>query len=160
MKRVCFINDYVVRYGSGSLPGLKHKIRRLKRLEIKIRFQDRDKNGAALVWDSFFDLRDPPAGKAKYTLSVLASLNREALKSVIDEYFARVYFEFFNDNDISAANVYDPETLAKLDLPFYAGAGDIKKRFRELAKIYHPDAGGDTVRFVELMEVYRKLARQ
>jgi len=33
----------------------------------------------------------------------------------------------------------------------------VKKRFRELAKIYHPDVGGDAVKFIELMTLYRRL---
>jgi len=38
-----------------------------------------------------------------------------------------------------------------------AGAEDVKRRFRELARQTHPDAGGDAARFIELMEDYRKL---
>jgi len=34
---------------------------------------------------------------------------------------------------------------------------DIKRRFRELAKKYHPDCGGDSERFIELIGVYEQL---
>jgi DnaJ-class molecular chaperone len=36
---------------------------------------------------------------------------------------------------------------------------EIKKRFRELAKQYHPDLGGESERFIDLMDVYEELTR-
>jgi curved DNA-binding protein len=53
--------------------------------------------------------------------------------------------------------VYDAVRLDNMDLPFDADESEIKRRFRQLAKIHHPDAGGDAGRFIELMELYRKL---
>jgi DnaJ-class molecular chaperone len=47
--------------------------------------------------------------------------------------------------------------LQKLDLPANATSSDIKKRFRQLAKQKHPDYGGNSAQFIELMEIYRKL---
>jgi DnaJ-class molecular chaperone len=47
--------------------------------------------------------------------------------------------------------------LAQLGLPYDADKNTIKKRFRELAKKYHPDTGGDSMKFIQLMESYRKL---
>ena len=54
-------------------------------------------------------------------------------------------------------DVYDPQLLALLGLPPYAGIAEIKQRFRALAKQYHPDYGGDAERFIELVGVYERL---
>lgn len=137
---------------------LKRRIRKLKHIENKIRYQGEIQAGASLVWDTLFDLHDVPLGKAKYTLSELASMNREEYKRVVDEFFALVYFEFYKENGIQfLVKTYDPAVLAQLDLPFNADESDIKKKFRELAKKYHPDTGGDAAKFIELMKVYEKL---
>ena len=138
-----------------TLDELKRKIRKLKRLEKIIRFQGEVRAGASLVWDSFFDLREASAKKAKYTIETLSSMSREEYKGIVDEYFARVYYEYYRENGITVT-AYDPEVLAQLNLPFDADERDIKKRFRELAKKYHPDTGGDAAKFIELMKVYEK----
>jgi len=135
----------------------KRKVRKLKIVEKKIRFGDDTSAGAALVWDSFFDLRDPPASNARYTLASLALMNREDYKRVVDEYFACVYYELYKENGIFRIATYDPFVLAQLGLPFNAEMHEIKKRFRELAMLYHPDTGGDSARFIELMKIYEKL---
>jgi curved DNA-binding protein CbpA len=36
---------------------------------------------------------------------------------------------------------------------------DIKRRFRELALKYHPDRGGDSEKFIEILDVYKKLTQ-
>ena len=50
------------------------------------------------------------------------------------------------------SHLYNPELLNWTGLPPNAGSAEIKKKFRELAKKNHPDAGGDESRFIELME--------
>lgn len=140
------------------LDDLKRKLRNLKRLELKIRFGGTRRPGKALIWDDFFDLSETGAGKAKYSLKSIASMDHEAFKSVISDYFSRVYFEYYMENGLAGARrLYDPDALSKLGLRFDADKDEIKKRFRELAKIYHPDAGGDAAMFIELMENYKKL---
>ena len=143
---------------AADLNGLKRRLRKLKRLEATIRFQGVATAGTSLVWDRFFDLHDAPAGKAKYTLPVLAAMGRAEYRSVIDAYFAHVYFEFYKENGITAAAAYDPAILALLDLPFNADENDVKRKFRELAKKYHPDTGGNEAKFIELMKLFEKLA--
>ena len=134
---------------------LKRKIRELKRVEAAIRFSG---GGAgAYVWDRFFDLRDGPDGRGKYALSALSAMDRGAYRRAIDEYFAMVYFEYYRENGLTAIAAYDPELLARLGLPFDSDEGAVKKRFRELAKTYHPDVGGDADKFIELMQIYGKL---
>jgi len=140
------------------LNNLKRRIRKLKRLEIQIRFQGAARSGAVLAWDDLFDLHNTPTGKAKYSLVALSTLSQEEYKHIVDEFFARVYFELYKESGIAPDHVFDPGVLALLDLPFNADGQDIKKRFRELAKKHHPDAGGDASRFIELMDAYRKLS--
>lgn len=135
----------------------KHKLRELKHLEAKLR-QGEHTAPLSLVWDSFFDLKEAiPTGKAKYPLQVLLRMSRDQYKAVLDEYWSFVYFELFQQEDSQLHIEYDSQTLLQLDLPFDADEQAVKKRFRELAKRYHPDAGGDAAKFVELMAAYRKL---
>jgi hypothetical protein len=139
------------------LDDLKRRVRKLKRIEVKIRFQGEMKPNVILAWDSLFDLHDVPYGKAKYSLSALSAMNREEYKHVVDEFFALVYYKYYRENGIAFLKAYDPGTLSLLDLPFDADEQDVKRRFRELAKEYHPDMGGDASKFIELMKVYEKL---
>lgn len=147
---------------------IKRKIRKLKKLEIKIRFAgicyEDSKQGlivkpqsANLVWDEFFDLHNVCTGKAKYPISRLASMNKDEFKNVVSEFFFCIYYRFYKENGIVNIPLYDPDILAQMGLPIDADGNQIKKKFRELAKKYHPDTGGDNVRFIELMENYRKL---
>ncbi len=144
---------------------IKRKIRNLKKLELKIRFHIVDfsesnsklnvlsKNSKiSLVWDEFFDLRENSAKTVRYPISQLAKMNKEELKNVISEFYYGVYYKLYEENGILARGLYDPEILAQFGLPFDADTGAIKKRFRELAKKYHPDAGGDSGKFIEIME--------
>jgi len=45
-----------------------------------------------------------------------------------------------------------------LGVPENASEEEIKKRFRELAKKYHPDLGGDPEKFKKILEAYRVLS--
>jgi len=136
---------------------VKRKLRKLKQMELKIRFPGGDAAHRELVWDRFFDLRGKGGASGKYTLAQMAVLGREAYRRVVEEYFARVYYELYRENGLTEKGAYDPELLSRLGLPAMAGAEDVKRRFRELARQTHPDAGGDAARFIELMEDYRKL---
>ena len=144
---------------SNNIYETKRKVRKLKTVEKKIRFGNETRIGVSLVWDSFFDLHDSSVSTARYTLSILALMDREDYKRVVDEYFANVYYEYYKENGIVHTATYDPSILAQLELPFNAEIHDIKKRFRELAMIYHPDKGGDPARFIDLMKIYEKLRK-
>jgi len=87
-------------------------------------------------------------------------MNKDEIKDVINEYFYNVYYRFYMENGITDVPLYDPEILAQMGLPINADSSEIKKRFRELAKKYHPDTGGDSVKFIELMENYRSLIKK
>ncbi len=137
---------------------LKRKLRDLKKLELSIRFKDRPlPQDVKLVWDVFFSTGSRAQTGVKHSLSQLEKLEREDLKTVFEEYFYRVYYQRYQENGLRQADVYDPQLLSLLGLPPYAGGDDIKKRFRELAKKYHPDLGGDSDKFIELMNAYEQL---
>jgi len=82
------------------------------------------------------------------------SHERADYKGVIEEFFFRLYYQSYKENGMSIGDVHDPQLLALLGLPPYAGLQDVKKRFRELAMLYHPDHGGDGEKFLELMDTY------
>lgn len=54
-----------------DLDTLKRKIRKLKRFEIKIRFNNNANIAISLIWDDFFDLHEQPRYKTKYTLNMI-----------------------------------------------------------------------------------------
>lgn len=147
---------------------LKRRIRKLKKLELKIRFPDiqnqkgtpgcdRIPKGAVLIWDEFFDLHDIPAKNVKYPIKRLAAMNKDELRDMMAEYFYQVYYRSYREHGLTEVPLYNPDILAQLGLPGYADSSEIKHKFRELAKRYHPDTGGDSSKFIELMENYRKL---
>lgn len=136
---------------------IKRRVRELKKLEIKIRFGGLQQYARNMVWDTFFNLHEPPSSNAKHTLPALLIMTRDEYKAVIDEFFAKVYYEFYKENGITGTKSYDPAVLAHLGLPHTADKKDIKKKFRELAKEYHPDSGGCSKKFIKLMNIYKKL---
>jgi len=137
---------------------IKRKVRKLKKLEVRIRFNGINDSGRDLIWGHFFELRETNDSRAKYSLRMLASMNQEEYENVINEYLSFVYYELYKKNGISSEEgIYDPGILSRLDLPINADENNIKKRFRALAKKYHPDAGGDAAMFIELRENYNKL---
>lgn len=145
--------DYTIR-----LDEIKRKVRKLKKLEVRIRFNGIIQPGSNLIWDHFFELSGKRNGRAKYSLYVLASMSQEEYSHVIDEYISMIYSELYKEYHTSGeVGVYNPVILSRLDLPSNADEATIKKRFRELAKKYHPDTGGNAEKFIELMEDYKRL---
>lgn len=148
---------------------LKRKIRKFKNLEMKIRFSHLDapheRNKVArvdrpnmpLVWDEFFDLHESSAKNVKYPMSRLAEMDKEAFREVVSEFFYHVYHRMYEENGLAFVHAYDPETLAQMGLRYDADSAAVKKKFRELAKKHHPDMGGDSAGFIELMEKYKRL---
>jgi hypothetical protein len=144
-----------------STDSLKRKLRHLKKLELALRFRHRPPpESPVLVWNSFFSTKMQASPPVRYSLERLSQMSLEEQKQVFEEYFYWVYFRYYEENGLTADNLYDPQLLALLGLPPYATLADIKKRFRELAKRHHPDYGGDSEKFIELMQVYEKLTGQ
>lgn len=141
-----------------DLDQLKRKLRELKKLEMAIRFEGLPSDRrTGLVWSAYFSTKDQYDSKVKYNLSTLSAMDRQQIKKVFDQYFAEVYYRKYRENGITFSDLYSPELLSILGLPPGSGEHDIKKRFRELAKIHHPDHGGDQDKMVELLEAYRRL---
>ena len=137
---------------------LKRKLRQLKKLEITVRFKDRSTpENRKLIWDVFFSTKAEDDVSVKYPLSQLLEMDRQGLKQVFEEYFCRVYFQNYKENGLAMADVHDPQLLSLLGLSPYASSQDIKRRYRELAKKYHPDHGGDAEKFIELLGIYERL---
>ncbi|HHU77945.1 MAG TPA: J domain-containing protein [Clostridiales bacterium] len=137
---------------------LKRKLRQLKKTEARIRFGDAGDTGSRkYVWNDFFSLKDMHDNSVRYSMHELLGMDRQQLKDVFDEYFYFVYYQYYKENGIMPQGVYDINLLASLNLPPDASTEMIKKRFRELAKKYHPDHGGDSRKFISLVETYRKL---
>jgi hypothetical protein len=140
------------------IAALKRTLRELKQLEVKLRSRYRPlPPDAELVWNLFFSTRSENDPRCKYPLARLQKMDRPQLKAVYEEYFFHVYYQMYRENGLTLAEVYDPHLLSLLGLSPYAGMDEIKQRFRELAKLYHPDRGGDSEQFIRLMETYEQL---
>ncbi len=145
---------------------LKRKLKGLRQAEIAIRFGHREMDARqrdarlSLVWNEFFALKPGPHTNARYTLDELVRLEHEQLKQIYADYFAFVYFQYYKENGLAIETAFDPRLLAQMGLPPTATGEDIRRRFRELAKKYHPDLGGDSRQFIELMGVYNQLTRR
>lgn len=141
-----------------SIAELKRKLRDLKRLEVHLRF-DGDINRAQgkLIWDDFFSLKSSPKMTSKYGLQKLAKMDRDQFKKILSEFYYYMYFRIYQEKGLFYINIYDPNLLESLGLPMNATEKEIKIRFRELAKKYHPDLGGDAEKFIQLMDVYEQL---
>lgn len=140
---------------------IKRKLRKLKKHEIKIRFNSDKVDGRtyakSLVWDEFFDLREKNTREVKYPINKISAMNKDEYRSVVDEFFFHLYYRFYKENGLTNILMYDPDILSQLDLPLHSDDVAIKKKFHELTMKYHPDTGGDAAKFIELIENYRKL---
>ena len=159
--------------GGGKVPQdnckydeIKRKLRELKKLEMKLRSSNfdlqknsknslREAENTELVWNKFFDLKNETAKNVKYSIMELSEMTKDEFKDVITEYFYYVYYCFYKESGLIDYSTIDAEILTQLGLPIYADNTEIKRKFRELAKTYHPDNGGDSAKFIEIMEQYK-----
>lgn len=102
-----------------------------------------------LIWNTYFDLKKPYKGRAKYTLDDLIKMSHSEFEEVINEYFSSILERFCKQRDDIICPI--------LNIPMNSDISVIKKRFRELAKTMHPDTGGSHEDFLALYEVYEKL---
>lgn len=137
---------------------LKRKLRQLKKVESKIRFGYGEENRyTKYVWDEYFSTRQENNQNIKYPLPKLLMMDKQAMKEIFEEYFYCVYFQKYKENGLSFDDIYEPGVLSVLGLKPGASAEDVRKRFRELAKKYHPDMGGSSQKMIELLDAYHKL---
>ena len=137
---------------------MKHKLRQLKKLEAQIRFKSLPSaQNKKYIWNEYFTTKDESDSSVRYNMKSLLEMDHERLKAVFDEYFYNVYFQYYKENGIAAEGMYDTSLLATLGLPPNSSMDDIKSKFRELAKKHHPDLGGDSDKFIELINIYKKL---
>jgi DnaJ-domain-containing protein 1 len=137
---------------------LKQKLRQLKKFEAQIRFENlQSEQYKQYIWNEYFSTKDENDSSVKYNMKCLLEMKHEKLKEVFNEYFCHVYFQHYKENGISTEGMYDSSLLSRLGLPPDASIDLIKSRFRELAKKHHPDTGGESGAFIELVEIYKKL---
>ncbi|MBN2878701.1 MAG: DnaJ domain-containing protein [Clostridia bacterium] len=139
---------------------IKKTLRSLKKAEIRIRCIDCPECGdkrESLVWDEFFDIKDSCKKPARYTLMQLAEMEKQGFKKAIEEFYWNVYYRLYKESYLEGGEVNSAQLLYRLGLPEYADIADIKSRFRELSRKYHPDAGGTEEEFIELYNIYEEL---
>ncbi|WP_105615550.1 J domain-containing protein [Vallitalea okinawensis] len=137
---------------------MKKKLRDLKKLEIKIRFSSQNiQANKVLVWNDFFSTKNVYDKEVRYNIAFLYECSHEEMKAIVDEYFAYVYYTYYRESGIILDEVFEPRILNKLGLPPTATWEEVKEKFRALAKIHHPDQGGNAKKFMEVYEAYKKL---
>lgn len=138
---------------------IKKKLRTLKQQEIGIRtnYGDTGVNGIRLIWDQYFSTKTIDDQTVKYSLKKLSRMNHDDRKAVFDAFFCSVFIQHYKENGIPITDMFDMGLLSYFGLPATATMEDIKSRFRYLAKINHPDKGGNSDVFIEILEAYEQL---
>ncbi len=135
------------------------KLRQLKKQEISIRFAYRPmQEGIALVWSQFFSTdSNNNSNNATYSLASLMDMTHDDRKEVFTCYFFAVYHQYYKENGLPLTQLFDQVHLEALGLTAPVTEEQIKKRFKDLAKLHHPDKGGDSSIFIEILDAYEKL---
>lgn len=141
-----------------DVPKLKHKLRQLKKVEDKIRFEHvSNTSSKKYVWNEYFSTKSIDDSTVKYPMRKLLDFDKQELKEVFEEYFYSVYFRKYQDMGLYFDEIQDPSILSYFGLAPGASVEDIKKKFRELAKKYHPDYGGSNEKMIEILDAYHRL---
>lgn len=129
---------------------VKRILRDLKKKELRMirGFLGVENVSMPLVWNQFFELKKPYKGRARYTFDDVLCMTDKVFEDLMDEYFNAIVNRFFCEE----VNNIHPVLKLPADADFEA----VKKRFRELAKIAHPDVGGTQEEFLALYEAYEE----
>lgn len=130
---------------------LKRKLRNLKKDEERMvcGLLGVQQISFPLIWNQYFDLNGSNRSKAKYTFNDLKKMSQDEFDEVVNDYFFSI-LEYF-------CRIRNHNICPILNIPNDSDISVIKKRFRELAKTMHPDAGGSQEDFIQLYEVYEQL---
>lgn len=141
-----------------NIDELKHKLRKFKKFELDLKTRNHfEKKSSTLIWNKFFSTNSFNDSSVKYSLCELLKMDPIKIKEIINEYFYEVYYHQYIESGLSSKDMFDPKLLALMGLPLASSIDDIKSKFRELAKKFHPDTGGNADKFIELMKAYEKL---
>lgn len=136
---------------------LKRKLRELKEFEKRIRFTSSSNiQNEDFIWHHFFSCKIPPEKNIRFPINYLLRIDHKTRREIFEEFFLQVYLTQFRQSNSFA---FDSQLLAELGLLPSAGMEEIKKRFRELSKKYHPDLGGDNHKMAKLIDTYNKLVK-
>ena len=138
---------------------IKKKLRTLKQQEIGIRtnYGAIEASGIRLIWDQYFSTKTIDDQTVKYSLKKLSEMNHDERKEIFDAFFCSVFIQHYKENGIPVTDMFDMGLLSYFGLPATATMEDIKSRFRHLAKINHPDKGGNSDVFIEILDAYEQL---
>lgn len=140
---------------------LKRKLRELKKAEKRIRFSYKAPLAMKkYVWDDYFSTKSFNELTVKYPLWKIIKFTEQEFEEIFEEYFYSVYFQQCKENGLSLDDIYNVEILSVFGLNPGATIDDVKKKFRELAKKYHPDRGGDNDKMIEIINAYHKLTNK
>lgn len=124
-----------------------------------------DKHITEKFWsEPFFNECSVQAKIAQFYLSThnFKEIDEESLKKILDNFFHFFAGSFRSKNPITWSgekiknflNFYSFSSLEELKI---AGGGELRKRFLEMAKHFHPDMGGSQERFRQAREYYENL---
>lgn len=101
-----------------------------------------------------------PDGPAPTLDGVLIEAAQDVFSRLVNKYLPeRSGYVGDDASDVDDAPAVDPHRV--LGLPSSASASDIKRRVRQLAKVFHPDvAGGDADKMAEINDAARVLLKR
>ncbi len=105
-----------------------------------------------LVWNQYFDLKEPYKGNAKYNLDDLIKMGEIEFEKVIKDYFSSILSQIYSQEKLI-------EIYPIFNMPLDSDMDTVKSRFRKLAKKMHPDTGGSHEEFIALSQAYENFLR-